>query len=295
MIRQKVSGIYKIINTINNKYYVGSSYDIYYRWRKHKEKLNKNKHHSIKLQRSWNRDGKDSFRFTIIEKCDRSLLIEKEQNYLNIAEKNKKDSYNMIFNAIRPPDRFGCKHSCWIKVSNKTKRLLREYWIKNGTMKTLIFAKTRYNIGSKIVCNRLIPSFKKQTDERPERSITDQTIYTFYHKSGKIYTGKRIDFIKQYKLTECCISNMLAGRFKSHNGWSLTKNLSEPDKSGLNNANCDKNLYTIYNIHTQQKITDTRYAIYAIKKILKKEIIYKLIKKKIKKTKDGWIIYDSKQ
>jgi group I intron endonuclease len=294
-MRQKVSGIYKIINITNNKYYVGSSYDIYYRWRKHKERLNRNDHHSPKLQRSWNRDGADNFVFKVIEQCDKSLLIEKEQEYLNIACMNKKQSYNMVFDAMRPPDHFGCKHSCWIKVSHKTKRLLREYWIKNGTMKTLIFAKTQYNIGSKIVCNRLIPSFKKQTKQRPERSITDQTIYTFYHKSGKRYTGKRIDFIKQYKLTECCISNMLAGRFKSHKGWSLTKNLAETDKSGFNNGNCDKNLYTIYNIHTQEKITDTRYGIYAIRKILKEEIIYKLIKKKIKKTKGGWIIYDSKQ
>jgi hypothetical protein len=35
--------------------------------------------------------------------------------------------------------------------------------------------------------------------------------------------------------------------------------------------------------------------IYAIRKILKEEIIYKLVKKKIKKTKGGWILYDSKQ
>lgn len=294
-MRQKVSGIYKIINTTNNKYYVGSSYDIYYRWRKHKEQLKRNDHHSPKLQRSWNRDGEENFVIKIIEKCDKAFLIEKEQTYLNIANKNKKESYNMIFDAMRPPDRHGHKHACWVKVSRKIKHLLKKYWIQNGTMKTLIFAKTQYDIGSKIVCNRLIPSFKKQTDVRPERSITDQTIYTFYHKSGKQYKGKRIDFIKKYNLTGCCISNMLAGRFKSHKGWSLTKNLAEPDKSGLNNANCDKNLYTIYNIHTQQKVTDTRYGIYAIKKILREEIIYKLIKGKINKTKKGWILYDSKQ
>lgn len=294
-MRQKISGIYKIINTINNKYYIGSSYDIYYRWRKHKERLNRNNHHSPKLQRSWNRDGQNRFIFKIIERCEKSLLIEKEQKYLDIAKKNKKQSYNMTFDASRPEDQLGYKHYRWMKISNKTKKILKKYWIKNGTIKTIIFAKTQYNIGSKIVCNRLIPSFKKQTDVRPERSITDRTIYTFYHKNGKRYIGKRIDFIKKYKLTGCCVSNMIAGRFKSHKGWSLTKNLIAPSRSGLDNPNCDKSLYTIFNIYNQKTITDTRYGIYATKKILSKEVINKLISKKISKTKGGWVLYDSRQ
>lgn len=293
MIRQKVSGIYKIINITNNKYYIGSSYDIYYRWRKHKEKLNKNKHHSIKLQRSWNRDGKDSFKFIIIEKCDRSLLIEKEQNYLNIAQKNKKDSYNMTFDATRPENKYGYKHSSWVKVSKKVRNILKNYWLKHGTIKTLEFAKKQYNIGSKVICNRLIPIFKKQTTQRPKRKNTDKKIYSFYHKDGKIFTGTRRDFINKYNLIECCVCNMLCGRFLSHKGWYLTKQIPKTNRTGSKNSNYDNRIYTIYNIFTKEKITDTRYQIYTIHKILKKDIVGALINGKTKQTKDGWIIYSS--
>ena len=33
---KRISGIYKITNIINNKSYIGSSVDIYTRWREHK-------------------------------------------------------------------------------------------------------------------------------------------------------------------------------------------------------------------------------------------------------------------
>jgi len=50
----KISGIYKIINKIDGKYYVGSSQDINKRWNSHLNKLNKNNHINIHLQRKSN-------------------------------------------------------------------------------------------------------------------------------------------------------------------------------------------------------------------------------------------------
>ena len=35
---KRISGIYKITNIINNKSYIGSSVDIYTRWREHKRR-----------------------------------------------------------------------------------------------------------------------------------------------------------------------------------------------------------------------------------------------------------------
>lgn len=77
-------GIYKIVNTINNKIYIGSAKNIKKRWSAHKSDLNKNKHHSRYLQNAWNKYGKDSFIFEIVEELiDLSLLIDKEQYYIN--------------------------------------------------------------------------------------------------------------------------------------------------------------------------------------------------------------------
>lgn len=86
----KISGIYKITNKNNSKIYVGSSYNIYLRKSKHYSDLNKNKHHSIKLQRAWNKYGESVFDFEVIESCNVEDLINKEQYYID----NLKPFYN---------------------------------------------------------------------------------------------------------------------------------------------------------------------------------------------------------
>jgi hypothetical protein len=54
-------GVYCIKNTITNKVYIGSSLNIKSRLKTHIFSLKNNKHHSLKLQRSYNKYGKDNF------------------------------------------------------------------------------------------------------------------------------------------------------------------------------------------------------------------------------------------
>jgi group I intron endonuclease len=89
-----VSGIYKITNVINNKYYVGSSYNIKIRIRKHFELLKRNCHHSIHLQNAYNKYGKNVFIVELLEKCKKSDVLLIEQNYLNNIS-NWKNVYNI--------------------------------------------------------------------------------------------------------------------------------------------------------------------------------------------------------
>ena len=77
------SGIYKIINVINNKIYIGSASNIENRFATHKNSLRNNKHHSIYLQRSWNKYGDLNFNFEIIEYCEKLELLNREQYYLD--------------------------------------------------------------------------------------------------------------------------------------------------------------------------------------------------------------------
>ena len=45
--------------------------------------LRKGLHHSIHLQRAWNKHGEASFMFEVLECCDKNILIKKEQQYLD--------------------------------------------------------------------------------------------------------------------------------------------------------------------------------------------------------------------
>ena len=68
----KISGIYKIINKVNGKYYVGSTTQLYTsrsRWNNHKQALIRGNHRNSHLQNAWNKYGPDAFEFIIIEKC----------------------------------------------------------------------------------------------------------------------------------------------------------------------------------------------------------------------------------
>lgn len=95
----KKSGIYKIINSINGKIYIGSAVCIKERWRCHKKDLLKNKHHSQKLQRAYNKYGIDTFKWEIIEFIEnKDDLIKREQFWLdNLLFANKND---IMFNNL---------------------------------------------------------------------------------------------------------------------------------------------------------------------------------------------------
>ena len=97
----KTSGIYKIINKFNGKYYVGSSVDIARRWRKHREALRRNQHRNRYLQRAWNKDGSNSFDFIVVELISQKELEATEQQYLNLAKKERDKTYNLSFIADR--------------------------------------------------------------------------------------------------------------------------------------------------------------------------------------------------
>lgn len=80
------SGIYKITCTPTGKFYIGSANNIAYRKQQHFWQLRNNKHHSITLQRSFNKYKEENFRFEIIERCIEISLLEREQYYIDILK-----------------------------------------------------------------------------------------------------------------------------------------------------------------------------------------------------------------
>ena len=81
-------GIYKILNTLSNKIYIGSSIKLESRKYKHFWMLLKQRHDNQFLQKSYNKYGKDAFIFEIIEECDPSILCERENHYIKSYNSN---------------------------------------------------------------------------------------------------------------------------------------------------------------------------------------------------------------
>lgn len=91
------SGIYIIKNIVNNKIYIGSAVDITKRWWRHKKDLKKGKHHSILLQRAWNKYGKENFKFECLQEVSNSQhLLSYEQVYLDYYKSYENEhGYNL--------------------------------------------------------------------------------------------------------------------------------------------------------------------------------------------------------
>ena len=100
-----MSVIYKIVNTINGKFYIGSAVNFENRKHIHTHKLRHNKHHSPVLQNSWNKYGKGVFEFEIIERVERKdKLIEREQFWM--------DKLHPVFNCSPTAESpLGTKHT----------------------------------------------------------------------------------------------------------------------------------------------------------------------------------------
>jgi len=80
-----MSGIYKITNLINNKVYIGRSYNIQLRWNTHKRIYNNpiDKEYNKTLYRAFRKYGLESFSFEIVEECPIDIINEKEKYWIS--------------------------------------------------------------------------------------------------------------------------------------------------------------------------------------------------------------------
>lgn len=81
--QQHLSGIYAIINNVNNKLYIGSANHFKTRHSRHKTLLLRQDHYNKKLQHAVNKYGINNFSFILVEICDKKQLFTLEQKYLN--------------------------------------------------------------------------------------------------------------------------------------------------------------------------------------------------------------------
>ena len=205
-------GIYKILNLKDKKSYIGSTSTIGFekRWNKHVLDLNNDKHHSIYLQRAWNKYGKSNFDFIIVEECEKENCLKREQYYIDKME----PEYNICKNAgstlgIKLNENY-CKRLKMIRKgksnpfygkhhTEKTKNILRIKCLNEGKENGM------YGKGYKLEGNKN-GSFKGN--------------YVFFNKNiGKVICPQ-YELIEKYNLDVGSISRVCNNRRKSHKDWT---------------------------------------------------------------------------
>lgn len=86
-----ITGIYQITNLRNGKSYIGSAVRFNSRWRLHKTQLSEGKHHSVIMQRAWDKYGEAAFEFKKLLVCAKEDLLWFEQRAIDAL----KPAYNI--------------------------------------------------------------------------------------------------------------------------------------------------------------------------------------------------------
>lgn len=117
---RKVSGIYKITNSVTTDFYIGSSIDVKKRWANHKSPSMRKKYPSSKLYNDIAHYGLANFIFEVIEETYN--LKEREQYWMNKLHPtyNKARSYGLDTERLRAYKKnYNIAHKDEIRINKK--------------------------------------------------------------------------------------------------------------------------------------------------------------------------------
>ena len=270
------SGVYKIVNSLNDKHYIGSAININTRWKNHLKDLKNNKHHSNHLQRSWNKYGEGSFKFEVIEYIeDKTKLIEREQHWIDFYQSYKREyGYNLLPKAgsmlgYKMPIEVREKMSLMRKGENAPwygKKFTEEHRrnLSNSFMGRAVSEISRFKISR---------SLKEYFENNPaigrkHNDITKQIISEKQKERIRI-NGHPMQGKKHSNDAKNKMSESHTGKHSGSNNNMYGKNHTEESKSkmsqskkgkyiGINSPNYGKHL----SIETKEKISMSRKGIY---------------------------------
>lgn len=133
-----VSGIYAIKNKVTGKYYIGCSKHCHKRWKQHKYSLVRGTHHSVKLQRSFNKYGLEAFEFSIIQEVGGLTDLEvMEEEFIQLYQ-SWANGYNVLKKCTRTKESLNkirdyCKKPFKIRASELEFSYLEEYCALTGS------------------------------------------------------------------------------------------------------------------------------------------------------------------
>ena len=194
----KLKGVYTIMNTINNKQYIGSStMSFAKRLEHHICLLRTGKHKNKHLQRAFNKYSEKKFEFKIIEICEKENCLIKEQYYLDNF--NFDDLYNIN------PIASGTPNMSKETILKRTESL-KQYWLDNGTDK--LKGRTPWNKGEKYISTNHLKVPKTFKKGKPDYNAIRRRQLPFIYVYGLDlqFLGKwnNSKELQEYSISEFC-------------------------------------------------------------------------------------------
>lgn len=217
-----VGGIYKIVNKIDGKYYVGSTKNFKTRWNQHKNRLNKLIHCNQKLQNAWIKYGFENFEFVILKILSLDELFDVEQIYLAECKLNSQSNYNISYDAYCPtrgrvvgttPDNVKQKISMSLKGKEFTEERIQN--IKNS-LRRINFAEKVSGSGNPFYGKK----HPKWLMDQIASKVSKGKVYFQHDIHGIVHLTRR-EMIEKYKLNDSHICRVANGKERQHRGWSL--------------------------------------------------------------------------
>ena len=105
-------GIYKIINIINQKVYIGQSINIQKRIHQHfwKSQCQKDVSYNSILHNAIRKYGKQNFKWEVVEECSVDQIDEKQKYYIQFYNSLTPNGYNILTGGETPPIMKGENH-----------------------------------------------------------------------------------------------------------------------------------------------------------------------------------------
>ncbi len=170
------TGVYEIVNLVNDKRYVGSaSRNLEERWMDHRKTLRGGRHGNRHLQHAWDKYGEQAFQFVVIERVPPEECVEREQHWMDYHE-----ARNGIYN-ICPV----AGSNLGLKLTDESKERISR--AKKGS---------RYPLRQKPTVLSKLKAFQRMTGRRQTEEVKEKIGKAF---RGKVLTAEHCEKISNAK------------------------------------------------------------------------------------------------
>jgi group I intron endonuclease len=228
----KVSGVYAISNSINNKIYIGASTNIYKRWIQHKSNLVHNRHSNKHLQNAFRKYGEVAFKYIILEEVwgqkqlqgakqqwiDNTQCCKSEKGY-NINSATSSTKWN------QPRGTRAVKSKMWL-VTDPTGKTLRvqnlpsfciEHKLNVTCMRDVAKGKIKQHRGW--ICNYINPNKRQAAVILRERIAPRLSFLVTSPNNETLRVQNLPSFCIEHKLNVTCMRRVADGKSRYHWGW----------------------------------------------------------------------------